>query len=90
MKQSLKIIPIILVLVLIVAWLKPSYSRFKDFASDLNSDEQQKVVTRRLNDYFLWVYFKKDIYRWVKYSKRYELQESQTYLGYLLNFHKIK
>lgn len=77
------------ILVFIAAWLKPSYSRFKDFASDLNADGQQKIITVRLNDYFIWAYFEKKVYRWDKDSRLYKLDYSEIYNGYLLNFHKI-
>ena len=89
MKISKIIIAFLGVIFIIVLLLKPSYSRFKEFGEGLNI-KPYKIVLRKTGDNILCAYFEKLTYKWNGFKGDYDLVSNEKYIGYLLNFHKIK
>lgn len=78
----------LLALIIIAVLLKPNYSRFKEFAAEGDAGGMYQFSTRRTADYLVYSLYEKKIY--VRKSKfRYILARTETYAGYLLNFHLI-
>lgn len=85
-----KILTITIITMLLIAFLlKPSIGRFKEFGADLNI-KPYKVVFRKTGDYLLYAYFEKLVFKEKEYSLEYEQISKERYIGYLLNFHRIK
>jgi hypothetical protein len=79
---------ITLLIILIVILSKPSYNSFNEYATGINV-KPYKVVTKKLNDYFVYAIYQKEVYKWDADEHDYILVSTEKYKAYLLNFHKM-
>lgn len=83
-----RLIGVIVFVLLFIGWLlKPGYGRFKEFADDIHG-KKQKISCRKTGDYLIYALYEKVVYN--EYATRTEIVSKEKYVGYLLNFHKIR
>ncbi len=76
------------ILILIAFLLKPSLNNFKDFVADVNA-KKGTVSFRKTGEFIVYATFEKCYYQW-DYVGAYQLVKTEKYIGYLLNFKRIK
>lgn len=87
-KLPYKLIGIIVFVLLFIGWLlKPGFGRFKEFADDIHG-KKQKISCRKTGEYFIYAFYEKVVYN--EYGTFTEIVSKEKYVGYLLNFHKIR
>ena len=83
-----------IVIVLVIAYLNPSFRQFKDFATTEPQSQFRKTSFRKVKTSLFYSIFEKTTCEY--YDKDYDREGSlrrattATYKGYLLNFYEIK
>ena len=78
---------IVFVLLFLRGLLKPGFGRFKEFADNIHG-KKQKISCRKTGEYFIYAFYEKVVYN--EYGTFTEIVSKEKYVGYLLNFHKIR
>ena len=85
MKLLIRIGVFLLILLLLVIFLKPSHGRFKEYVGDRDANGY-KLETRKVADYLLYAVYEKSAFK--TRNGNYVLKYTESFTGYLLNFHQ--